>query len=145
MLAHKSKWGFHPCNKEQFLKLKELNKLAFKAICQAAAWHRWNRKDPCNRVMRPRIRNSSGQVVGYQASVPLDEPPVSSMFYDIVILPAHPKWKGPLPTKIRAKPCLKQVMEDYRSARHPVAEESLVKPLSLTEERIDELLGVVLV
>jgi hypothetical protein len=130
MLAYKSKWGFHPCNREQFLKLKELNKLAFKAICQAAAWQRWNRKKPINRVMRPKIRNSEGHVVGYQAPIPLAEPPVSSMFYYIDTV-GSPKCMAKI---VKAKPFLKQVMEDYRNARHPVAEESLVKPLNLTYE-----------
>jgi len=49
-----------------------------------------------------------------------------------------------LPKIVRAKTCLKQVMDDYRNARRPVAE-SLVKPLSLTEQQINELLGVILV
>lgn len=83
--------------------------------------------------------------MGYQAPIPLDEPPLpSSMFYTWTTVSAHPKWKGPLPKIVRAKTCLKQVMDDYRNARRPVAE-SLVKPLSLTEQQINELLGVILV
>jgi len=41
----KSKWGYHPCDKETFQQLKKLNYWLLLAKKKAANWHRWNRKD----------------------------------------------------------------------------------------------------
>lgn len=55
--------------------------------------------------------------------------PAKSTVSTMVILPAHPKWKGPVPKIIKAKPCLKKVMEDYRSIRWQKRVVNTVVPL----------------
>ena len=42
--VYKSRWGYHPCDYETFLKLKELNKLFEKSKQDAKNWYRWARK-----------------------------------------------------------------------------------------------------
>ena len=46
---HQSKWGFHPCSRETFLKLKKINYHILQAKKKAASWHRWKRKAKHNR------------------------------------------------------------------------------------------------
>jgi len=48
--THQSRWGFHPCSYETYLKLKFLNKFYVKGLRQIASWERWNRKMPHNRL-----------------------------------------------------------------------------------------------
>jgi hypothetical protein len=45
----KSRWGYHSCSYEDFLKLKRLKKLYWEAVYAAARYERWIRKDPDNR------------------------------------------------------------------------------------------------
>ena len=44
-----SRWGFHPCNYELFLKLKRLHKWCWQSLYDFHRWHRWQRKEPQNR------------------------------------------------------------------------------------------------
>jgi hypothetical protein len=76
----RSRWGFHPCDYTTYRKLKFLNLAHQKAVRLARAWQRWKRKDPHNRVSRCRIRNESGQTVGYGPPVPLAEPALCPLF-----------------------------------------------------------------
>ena len=46
----KSRWGFHPCNYELFLKLKGLHGCYWKTLYDFHRWHRWWRKDVQNRT-----------------------------------------------------------------------------------------------
>lgn len=46
----KSKWGYHPCSKETYLKLKKLNKLRWETVTNFHSWLRWARKEPHNRI-----------------------------------------------------------------------------------------------
>ena len=48
--AFQSRWGFHPCSYEVFLKLKLLRKLYWQTVYDFHRWHRWQRKLPHNRV-----------------------------------------------------------------------------------------------
>src|SRR5262245_9109067 len=75
-----SRWGFHPCDFSAYRKLKLLNHLLLRARRMAAAWERWHRKDPHNRVTRGRIRNEKGQTVGYEPPVPRAEPAICPVF-----------------------------------------------------------------
>jgi len=45
-----SRWGFHPCNYDVFLKLKRLHKWYWQAVYDFHCWHRWQRKLPHNRI-----------------------------------------------------------------------------------------------
>ena len=44
-----SRWGFHPCSYEFFLKLKRLHKWYWQTVSDFHRWHRWQRKLPHNR------------------------------------------------------------------------------------------------
>lgn len=48
--ALKSRWGFHPCNYELFLKLKRLHKWYWQTVYDFHRWHRWWRRQPQNRT-----------------------------------------------------------------------------------------------
>lgn len=45
-----SKWGFHPCSREHYMKLKQVRYYLHINRMQLAAWERWSRKLPKNRV-----------------------------------------------------------------------------------------------
>lgn len=42
--VHKSRWGYHPCSREECAKLKEYHKILFRAIRDNRKWDRWARK-----------------------------------------------------------------------------------------------------
>ena len=44
-----SRFGFHPCNYQLYLKLKYLHKQYFRTLRQFHTWHRWWRREPQNR------------------------------------------------------------------------------------------------
>jgi hypothetical protein len=46
-----SRWGFHPCDYNLFLKLKYLHKRYWQTIYDFHRWHRWWRKQEHNRVV----------------------------------------------------------------------------------------------
>ena len=48
--SFKSRWGFHPCNLELFLKLKRLHRWYWQTVYEFHRWHRWWRKEPQNRI-----------------------------------------------------------------------------------------------
>ena len=54
MIAHnsdfQSRWGFHPCSYEVFLKLKQLHKWYWHTVYEFHRWHRWQRKLSHHRV-----------------------------------------------------------------------------------------------
>lgn len=45
----KSRWGFHPCDYELFLKLRRLHKWYWQTLYDFHRWHRWWRKEEQNR------------------------------------------------------------------------------------------------
>ncbi len=130
-MTHKSRFGFHPCSYAIYCKLKILAKAYFQTIHDVAVWIRWNRKEPQNRVSRKRIRNDRGQVVGYEESVPIPEP----KFCDLFAQKQQNKW-NPLITEVVWNKIGETIVDDYRNARYPCAEEA-VMPLKLSEEEID--------
>ena len=78
-----SRWGYHPFSITVSRQLRRLNAAYQRALRQAAAWNRWNRwnrKEPHNRVIRPRIRNDKGQVIGYGKAEPVGEPKLCPVF-----------------------------------------------------------------
>jgi hypothetical protein len=50
----KSRWGYHPCDYETFMRLKKLHKWVWEQRYAYARWRRWSRKEPQNRVVRHR-------------------------------------------------------------------------------------------
>src|SRR4051812_29105994 len=107
--------------------LKELNRLWFAARRQAAAWRRWHRKLPHNRVRRSRVRHADGRVIGYGPPVPVPEPALASPFCRKVELPSG-----------RADVVLKDssIEAGYRLARRPRPTAAEVESLPLSEEQI---------
>ncbi len=47
--VYKGKWGFYPCSREIYLKLKKINHRILQTKHKASAWHRWARKATHNR------------------------------------------------------------------------------------------------
>lgn len=45
-----SRWGFHPCRYELYLKLKRLHRWYWQTLYDFHRWHRWQRKQPQNRI-----------------------------------------------------------------------------------------------
>lgn len=107
--------------------LKELDKLWLRARRQRAAWHRWYRKLPHNRVRRPRIRDAHGRTVGYGPPVPLPEPELSAAFCRKTELPSGRLEVILLDNWIEAA---------YRLARYPKPTRELVQPLPVADEEI---------
>jgi hypothetical protein len=78
--AHRSRWGWHPCDYQTYLLLKGLNALCEKARRQHAAWQRWRRKLPHNRVIRRKVKDDQGRVIGREVVGPRPEPPLPAPF-----------------------------------------------------------------
>src|SRR5262249_4985090 len=107
--------------------LKELNKRWLKAQHQAAAWQRWYRKLPHNRVRRPRLRDEQGRRIGHGPPEPLPEPELPACFCRKVELPSgrcEVFWSGG------------NVADAYRLARYPRRTPEELIPLPITEEEI---------
>lgn len=110
--------------------LKELNKRWLKALRQQAAWHRWHRKLPHNRVHRPRVRNDQGWTIGYGEPVPIPEPKLPAAFCRRVELPS-----GMLLVQADDH----GVEAAYRNARRPRPTPEEVAPMAISEEKIRQL------
>ena len=138
-----SRWGFHPCDYSTYRKLKFLHHVYLKAVQMARAWERWKRKDPHNRVMRRRIRNDQGQVIGYESPVPLAEPQLCSLFTKKVLEKRHVDKHGNVfrdgfheETLVTDDP---GIVLNFSAARRPVKEPSEVRAMRLSAEAIDGL------
>jgi len=142
--VHKSKWGFHPCGYETFKKLKALQKLYQDALRRRAAWERWERKLPENRISRKKIRNSAGQVVGFMAPQPLTEPELNALLEKEEYKTYQDRFgayssKQHVRERVVFRRFAEDILSDYRNARFPVSSENQVQPLELSEEQIDAL------
>lgn len=49
-VVHQSRWGFHNCSYETYLKLRTLKKYYYRAMSVYFAQKRWLAKDPSNRI-----------------------------------------------------------------------------------------------
>jgi hypothetical protein len=142
-MQHEGKYGWYPCDWATYRKLKELNMAYTKAMHEKAAWERWDRKEPQNRVIRGKLKNSKGQVVGYQAPIPMPEPELTTFFCKKVV--KNVKWgkKGQYYKEGKDETFVElvdsSVPKDYRNARFPVAGQEGVTPLTLTLETINVL------
>jgi len=139
----RSRWGFHPCDYQTYRKLKFLNQLHLKAVRMAHAWERWRRKDPHNRVMRRRIRNERGQIIGYEPPVPLPEPEICSVFSQKIIELRYVDKKGNFSregfSEERVVTDDFSIAADYASARKPVTAPAEVQPLHHTLAELEQL------
>jgi len=140
---YQSRWGFHPCDYSTYRKLKFLHSVYQKAVRLAQAWKRWKRKDPHNRVMRRRLRNSKGQTISYEQPVPLAEPRICPIFSHKVLEKCHVDKKGNvfrdgfMEEKVVTDDL--GIAENYAAARRPGKVLSEVRPLRVSVEVIDAL------
>jgi hypothetical protein len=129
--VHASRWGFHNSDYQTYRKLKALNFLYLEALRRAAAWQRWHRKEPHNRVSRRKDGSRT----------PLPEPPLSPLFSKKVQMITN-FWKGKFVKEghvyERVETTDHGVREAYDSTR-PVASAAEVRPLPLSVDVINEL------
>ncbi len=111
MTAFQSKWGFHPCDSEVFKKIKLLHKHYWIAKKKIAAWERWWRKLPHNRV----IRKPNGLVLA--KPLPMAEPVVPAIYRKLVLQP---------------------IVVAYQQARHPQPTPETVTPMLISLTKINE-------
>ena len=141
--VHQSRFGFHPISKEQSKKLRFLNGVYQKALGRAAAWKRWYAKAPHNRVIKQRVRDANGQVVGYKDPVPWNEPAVCPIFSSLKTTKTlyHPTLgyhkDGIDLTEVTTIDL--DIPACARSARMPAPTQEAVKKLSLTPSQIDAI------
>jgi hypothetical protein len=110
--------------------LKDLSKLSLAARRRAAAWRRWFRKLPHNRVCRPRVRDADGRTVGHGPPVPMPEPQLPPYFCEVVRWPS-----GRVDVKLTGE----AVETAYRLARRPQPTADAVGRLPLGEAEIRRL------
>ena len=110
--------------------LKELNKLWAKTRRQTAAWQRWYRKLPHNRVRRQRLRDERGRPIGYGPPEPLPEPALPACFCRKVQLPS-----GRFEVFLSGG----AVEIAYRLARRPKPTAEEVEPLPISQEEVHRL------
>jgi hypothetical protein len=110
--------------------LKALNRVWLRARSQAAAWRRWHRKLPHNRVRRQHLRDAQGRLIGYGPPEPLPEPPLHPGFCRKAELPSG---------RIELALTGAIIEEAYRLARHPKATGEEVKPFPINFEEIGRL------
>jgi hypothetical protein len=113
--VYQSRWGFHSCNYETYLKLKKLKKYYWKAIYRIAEWNRWNNKLPHNRIIRKWHRNEKGQRVGFEIVGQKPEPQRLPVF-------------------------TREVLSDFENARLPYKTVEEIKPLYFSLNQIDSML-----
>ena len=139
--THKSRFGYHACDYATYQKVRKLNSLYCEAQKKFAAWQRWNNKEPQNRVIRKKIRDSKGHVVGYQAPVPMPEPPMDSTFLHKRERKVyrHGGWQhkhGVAVTYYELLDYGNLIREDYRRTK-PVPTPEEIVPLKMNEETIN--------
>lgn len=147
-----SRWGFHPCDYEHYRKLKFLNHKLMEARVKHAAFVRYKRKDPDNRVRKHYQRNEKGQKISY-TTTPWAQPDTCPVFSKERNLEgsAQTERSADLKEKIVVKSddvypwCIwtidPGVEEDYRRVRFPKEKPSDLEPLKLDEAQVAVLLA----
>jgi hypothetical protein len=83
MQTFQSRWGHHPCDYHVFLKLKRIHKAYWQGLRKLAAWRRWQRKLPANRVMARWRRDDAGRKTKREIIGPQPEPCVPAIYREI--------------------------------------------------------------
>ena len=142
-MAHRSRWGWHPCDYETYLLLKQLNARCERALRRHGEWRRWRRKQPHNRLLREPVVDGKGNRVGSRVVGPKPESVLDPLF---CVRRQVRTFRGP-----DGKPltearwveevsfCDRGVPEAYRAARRPVPSEGLVPPPRLTPAEVRRL------
>ena len=117
--AVQGKWGWYPCSRDAYLKLKKLNAAYIEAIRQSRRWDRWNRKEPQNRILRRWLRNEKRQRIGFEIIGPAPEPQVNHKAIGLYSM---------------------DIQMNYARARYPQSIEN-VQPLTISAEQIDKMIA----
>ena len=137
--AHKTRWGYVAYSYDEYLKLKRLHAIYFRALALAARWERWVRKAPHNRVLRRALRDAAKRRIGREVVGTLPEPPICGLFTRRLVTadrkPVGRWFEG------WAKTSDKGVVAEYRKARTPMASPGEVKPRGMGGPEIDVLLA----
>lgn len=141
-MAKQGKFGWYPCDIETYHKLKAINFAFDQAVHKMKAWERWDRKDVKNRVVRKKLKDSTGRVVGYGLAEPMPEPPLCPIFFKkavkLVNFQNGVYYKAGI-EKTFVEMSQGSVYDDYRKARYPVSTEAEVQSFNISLEKINEL------
>jgi hypothetical protein len=121
----RSRWGYHPCDWNAWIRIKRLRFLWFLTVRRLAAWRRWNNKLPHNRVIWRRIRGDDSRPVAWEKIGALAEPRVAEFM-------VREEWG-------RRQMAHSWIEESYRQAKRPAIEPAAPWPAARLKE-IDELL-----
>jgi len=145
MAVHQSRWGYHSCAYETFLKLKALHARYWRALRSDAAWRRWQRKAPQNRVLREWLRDPQGRRVGYRILGPRPEPVLDPLFCVRAQVVSHFAEDGSLVRNGRIVERVSfhdhGVPAAYRLARKPAATPEEVTAMPIGTEEIERLIA----
>ena len=120
--AFKGRWGYYPCGYDTWRVLKRLRFLWFRTVRRLAAWERWHRKQPQNRVRWRRVC-SGGRPVGWEQLGPWSEP-------DLPPFMVEEKWG----VRVMGHGWVDDL---YRQARHPTPEPREVLDAARVEQIVD--------
>jgi len=136
--TYQTRWGHVAYSYEDYLKLKRLHKIWFKALRAASQWERWVRKAPHNRVTRRTLRDAGGRKIGQEIVGPAAEPRTCGLFSQkLVTIDREPlgRWfYGWIETD-------DTVAREYRKARYPKPTPDDVEPAAMTSREIDAKLA----
>src|SRR5262245_21923505 len=145
MAVHQSRWGYYPCAYETFLKLKALHARYWRALRVYAAWRRWQRKQPQNRVLREWLRDAQGRRIGHRIVGPRPEPMLDPLFCVRTQVVSHFADDGSL---VRDGRIVERVsFHDhgipgaYSLARKPAATPEEVTAMPISTEEIERLVA----
>ena len=124
-----SRWGFHPCDHETYLKLKELKKLFWLAVYQNGAYRRWERKAPHNRYYWAEPQGDPKYTKRVRSDRPIPEPLTCPIWKD------QGWWSSSAMLKDDG------LLAAFEAARTPMKNATDVQPLKMTTEQIDTLLS----
>ena len=142
-MAHRSRWGWHPCDYQTYVLLKELNALCEHARRLYATWQRWHRKLPHNRVLRRKIVDTAGRRIGREVVGPWPVPPLNPLFCTRRMVKTYwsaegkPLQEGRLVEEVVFDD--RGIPEAYRQARMPMVTAEQVRPLRLSPEEVRRL------
>jgi len=156
----KSRWGLHPCKYEHYRKLKFLNHKLMQAQIMQAAYERYWRKDPQNRVIKKYERNAEGQKISYTTR-PKSDPKLCSVLTKERVRPATVTTSGQVPIWVERNKDAETakivrskffedrgvwtadpgIVEDYKLARYPVKTAQELQPLKLAVSDVDALVA----
>ena len=136
--TYRTRWGHVAYSYEDYLKLKRLHKIWFRALRAASRWKRWVRKAPHNRVTRRTLRDSDGRKIGREIAGPTPEPRTCDLFSRKLVTndrkPVGRWFVGWITTD-------DTVATEYRKAKHPKSAPEEVEPAGLTSRQIDAMLA----